>query len=93
MTVEELVEEGDDFRINHPRASVRGVRAHLEKLIEDTPDETRERVGRAVAQGPEGCLISLLLWPMFALFHAFKQRAHRRRVARAIRILFPTDRS
>lgn len=89
MSVDELVAEGDRFRVAFPAASARGVRAHLEKLYDGGPDDDRNRAGAAMASGPEGCLGALLVLPVVGTFHAIGRWRHRKKVERAMRALFP----
>jgi hypothetical protein len=92
MTVEELVAEGDAFRVAFPRASARGIRAHLEKLIDPDPADERDRAADAATDGPEGCLGWLLLLPVVGMMRGVRRWRHRRRVSRAMRVLFPKGR-
>jgi len=90
MSVDELVEEGEAFRVNFPAASARGVRAHLNNRFDhDRDDPLPRRVG---TDGPEGCLGALVLLPVFAAVEYFRRWHHRRQVGRAMRVLFPKGR-
>jgi hypothetical protein len=92
MSVDELVEEGEAFRVNFPAASARGVRAHLSNLIDRDRDDPHDQMRRASLAGPEGCLGAVVLLPVFALVEYFRRWRHRRQVGRAVRVLFPKGR-
>ena len=89
MTAGELADEGGRFRVAFPAASARAVRAHLVKLYDGGPDDDRNRVGAAMASGPDGCLGTLLLLPVIGSVRAVGRWRHRRKVERAMRTLFP----
>lgn len=92
MSVDELVEEGEAFRVNFPAASARGVRAHLNNLIDRDRDDPHAQARSAALAGPEGCLGAVILLPLFAAVEAFRRWHHRRQVERAMRVLFPKGR-
>lgn len=92
MSVDELVEEGEAFRVNFPAASARGVRAHLTNLFDRDRDDPHARARRAALAGPEGCLGAVVLLPVLALVAYLRRLHHRRRVGRAMAVLFPKGR-
>lgn len=91
MSVDELVEEGEAFRVNFPAASARGLRAHLTNLLDPERDDRHDHARRVITAGPEGCLGALLMMPVYAAVEALRRWHHRRQVEKAMRVLFPKN--
>ena len=90
MSVDDLVEEGEAFRVNFPAASARGVRAHLTNLFDRDREDVRGR--RGSPDDAEGCLGAVLLIPVFAFVVYLRHLYHRRQVGKAMAVLFPKGR-